>query len=156
MTTEPRNLDSTGPVEDFGSSLGVLFRAYQGALGGLAGDLPHGPRGYQVLSTVIHGNQPSQLSLAAHLGIDRSVMTYLIDDLVEAGLVERRPNPADRRQRKIVATELGIRTFTELERRVHDIRSTVLGALAPDERQALCSLVRRAADDIQKNADLPR
>ncbi|MFK0044612.1 MarR family transcriptional regulator [Streptomyces sp. NPDC090741] len=40
--------------------------------------------------------------MATYLGIDRTVMTYLIDDLVTAGLVERRLNPADRRQRKIV------------------------------------------------------
>jgi DNA-binding MarR family transcriptional regulator len=31
-------------------------------------------------------------------------MTYLLDTLVEAGVVERVPDPADRRARKIVAT----------------------------------------------------
>ena len=35
-------------------------------------------------------------------------MTYLIDDLATAGIVERRLNPADRRQRKIVATRHGL------------------------------------------------
>jgi DNA-binding MarR family transcriptional regulator len=34
-------------------------------------------------------------------------MTYLLDSLAEAGLVERRPDPADRRARRIVATARG-------------------------------------------------
>ena len=138
-----------GHAEDFGWSLGVLLRAYQDAMSGVLGDLPHGHRGYQVLSTVVHGDQPSQLALAAHLGIDRSVMTYLIDDLVEAGLVERRPNPADRRQRKIVATDAGTRTLAELERRVQDAQDAVLAPLGPGERETLCTLVRRVACDVR-------
>ncbi|WP_127935666.1 MarR family winged helix-turn-helix transcriptional regulator [Nonomuraea polychroma] len=130
---------------DFGWSLGVLLRALHGSLESVLGDLPHGPRGYQTLSTVVHGDQPSQLALAAHLGIDRTVLTYLIDDLVEAGLVERRLNPADRRQRKIVATDQGTATLRELERRVRMVEDGVLEALDPDEREMFRKLLRRAA-----------
>src|SRR5204862_8339718 len=39
----------------------------------------------------------TQLALAQHLGVDRTVMTYLIDDLEAAKLIERRPDPTDRR-----------------------------------------------------------
>lgn len=154
MSTEPQNRGPDGHAEDFGWSLGVLLRAYQGALTGVLGDLPHGHRGYQILSTVVHGDQPSQLALAVHLGIDRSVMTYLIDDLVEAGLVERRPNPADRRQRRIVATDAGTRTLAELERRVQDAQDAVLAPLAAGERETLCTLVRRVACDVRDVRDV--
>ncbi|MBF8188811.1 winged helix-turn-helix transcriptional regulator [Nonomuraea sp. K274] len=130
---------------DFGWSLGVLLRAFHGSLVEVLGDLPHGPRGYQTLSTVVHGDQPSQLALAAHLGIDRTVMTYLIDDLVQAGLVERRLNPADRRQRKIVATDEGAATLRDLERRVREVEDMVLGTLSPAERDVLRALLRRVA-----------
>ena len=34
-------------------------------------------------------------------------MTYLLDDLEQAGLIERRPEPADRRARRVVATDAG-------------------------------------------------
>nr|WP_243855191.1 MarR family transcriptional regulator [Diaminobutyricimonas sp. TR449] len=105
--------------------------------------------GAVVLGAVVHGDQPSQLALAAHLGIDRSVMTYLIDDLVEAGLVERQPNAADRRQRKIVATDIGTQTLTKLERRVQQAQDEVLSTLAPSERETLCNLVRRIALDTR-------
>lgn len=133
----------------FGWHLGVLVRAHQGLLAGALGDLPHGPRGYQTLATVIDGDHPTQLALAGYLGIDRTVMTYLVDDLVAAGLVERQQNPADRRQRRVVATAAGVSRFKDLERRVRDAEDTLLQALNPDEREALRGLLRRVACDVR-------
>jgi MarR family transcriptional regulator, transcriptional regulator for hemolysin len=134
---------------DFGWHLGVLLSAYQSSVLTVLGDFPHGPRGYQTLAAVVHGDQPSQLALATHLGIDRTVMTYLIDDLVAAGLVERQLNPSDRRQRKIVATGAGAGLYAELERRVRAAEDSLLGSLEPGERQAIRHLLRRVACDLR-------
>ena len=71
--------------------LALVFRAYVMAAHDAVADLPGGPRGYQVLSAATQGAVGSQLSLAQHLGIDRTVMTYLLDDLEAANLIERRP-----------------------------------------------------------------
>jgi Transcriptional regulators len=131
---------------EVGLSLGVVLRALHSSLTEVVGDLPHRERGYHVLSTVVHRDPPSQLALAEHLGIDRTVMTYLIDDLVEAGLVERQLNPSDRRQRKIVATERGTRTLARLERKVRDAEEAVLAALDPAERRTFRAMLRRVAD----------
>lgn len=135
--------------DDFGWHLGVLLRAYHSTVGTVLGEFPHGPRGYQTLAAVVHGDQQSQLGLATHLGIDRTVMTYLIDDLVDAGLVERRPNPADRRQRRIVATAKGARACAKLERQVRQAEDRVLGALSPADRATLRALLRRVACDLR-------
>jgi DNA-binding MarR family transcriptional regulator len=77
----------------------VTDPATEASVAAIIGDFPRGHRGYQVLSTTVNGKPLSQLALAAHLGTDRTIVTYLIDDLVEAGLVERQHNPADRRIR---------------------------------------------------------
>lgn len=148
MGTTPADHSRDLVEQDLGWSLGVILRAYEASVRDALADLPHGHRGYQVLSEVVRGDQPSQLALAARLGIDRTVMTYLIDDLVEAGLVERRANPADRRQRQVVATEAGQRTRRRLAGRVRAAEDAVLRSLAPDEREALCGLVGRVADDV--------
>lgn len=131
--------------EDLGWALGVLLRAYRDLVGPALGDFPHGTRGYQTLAAVVRCQQPSQLALANRLGIDRTVMTYLIDDLVEAGLVERRPNPADRRQRQIVATARGKQALAALCRRVTEAEATVLGALDEPERAVFRRLLLTAA-----------
>ncbi|BCB91692.1 MarR family winged helix-turn-helix transcriptional regulator [Phytohabitans suffuscus] len=150
MTTDRPAYDG-----DFGWHLGVLLSGYQSLVVTVLGDFPHGPRGYQTLAAVVRGDQPSQLALATHLGIDRTVMTYLIDDLVDAGLVERRLNPADRRQRRIVATAAGAGTYADLERRVREAEDALLRTLAPDERQALRHLLRRVACDVRNIEPVP-
>lgn len=140
--TQPTPL---GPAADFGWALGVVQRAFHDALTPVLDDVPHGPRGFHILRTVVREDRPDQQSLAAHLGIDRSVMTYVVDDLVTAGLVERRANPTDRRQRKVEATEEGRRRLAELERRVEQAEDAVLAALNAEERATLCTLIRRVA-----------
>jgi DNA-binding MarR family transcriptional regulator len=132
-----------------GWSLGVLLRAYEASVRDAVREVPHRHRGYQVLAEVVHGDQPSQLALATHLGIDRTVMTYVIDDLAAAGLVERRPNPADRRQRQVVATTAGRRALRRLEGRVRAAEDDVLGVLDADQRESLCTLLRHVAHEVR-------
>jgi hypothetical protein len=57
----------------------MVFRAYVKAAHAAVADVPGGPRGYQVLAAAAHGAVGSQLALAQHLGVDRTVMTYLLD-----------------------------------------------------------------------------
>jgi len=133
-----------GTSGDVGPALLVLTRAYFGAVGAILDGLPHGTRGYHTLGAVIRGQHPSQLALATWLGIDRTVMTYLLDDLVAAGLVERQQNPADRRQRKIIATAQGVETWSELQRRVRQAEDELLSALDSNERQTVRDLLSRA------------
>jgi DNA-binding MarR family transcriptional regulator len=146
--TEAMQTETTRPGEDFGWALGVMLRAYREAVTPVLGDFPHGPRGYQTLAEVVHGEQPSQAALASRLGIDRTVMTYLVDDLEAAGLVERRPNRDDRRLRKVVATPRGRRAIEALCQRVTEAEDALLGGLDADERATLRQLVNKAACDI--------
>jgi DNA-binding MarR family transcriptional regulator len=132
--------------DDLGWALGALLRSYRDLLSPVLGDFPHGQRGYQTLCEVVRGEQPSQLALANRLGIDRTVMTYLIDDLVDAGLLERRANPADRRQRQIVATPRGRKAVATLCSRVADAEGSVLGALDAEEHEQFRRLLDKAAD----------
>jgi MarR family transcriptional regulator, transcriptional regulator for hemolysin len=139
--------------EDFGWTLGVVVRSYQNRSNAVMGEFPHGARGYQVLVAAVGGEQPNQLALAQHLGIDRTVMTYLIDDFVKAGLVERQLNPADRRARLIVATDRGREVLAELQRRVAEAEDVVLAALEPAERDVFRTLLRRVACHSPETAD---
>jgi len=139
--------------EDFGWTLGVLVRNYQNASTAAMGELPHGARGYQVLVAVVGGELPNQLALAQHLGIDRTVMTYLIDDFVKAGLVERQLNPADRRARIVVGTDAGKTMLADLRRRVAETENVVLAALEPAEREVFRTLLRRIACHAPDAAD---
>ena len=130
---------------DLGWALGALSRSYLKAVSATFADVPGGPRGYQVLAAAAREEPGSQLALAQHLGVDRTVMTYLLDSLAEAGLIERRPDPADRRARRIVATACGRVLLDGLGERLRAAEDQLLAGLDGDDRQAFRSLLQRVA-----------
>jgi DNA-binding MarR family transcriptional regulator len=147
---------TTPSVEaDLGWALGAVMRSYLQITGELLGDIPGGPRGYQVLAASGRGEPRSQLALAQHLGVDRTVMTYLLDDLERAGLVERRPDPADRRARRIALTNAGTAHLCELDHRLGQAEDRLLEPLEPTERDTLRQLLRRLATRSGAAAESP-
>jgi DNA-binding MarR family transcriptional regulator len=144
---EVRDAPSCGAAlaDDLGWGLGMILRAYATAAHTAVADLPGGPRGYQVLSAAAQGAVSSQLALAQHLGVDRTVMTYLLDDLEAASLIERRADPADRRARRVVATQLGIELLATLNDRLRAVEAHVLAPLDREARETFRAQVRLLA-----------
>jgi DNA-binding MarR family transcriptional regulator len=147
---------------DLGWALGVVFRSYLKAANAALADVPGGPRGYQVLAAAIRGEPENQVALALHLGVDRTVMTYLLDDLEGAGLIERRPDPADRRARHIGATAAGRDLLDDLDQRLRAAEHHVLAGLDKDDDQgAFRALLRQLAthanalDPVRGTCDVP-
>jgi DNA-binding MarR family transcriptional regulator len=131
--------------DDFGLALSLVLRTYLGAANAVLADLPGGPRGYHVLTSAAYECPPTQLALAQQLGIDRSVLTYLLDDLENVGLIERRPDPADRRARRIVVTRSGHTALKRLQRELVSAEGFALRGLDVAEQQTLRALLRRAS-----------
>jgi DNA-binding MarR family transcriptional regulator len=101
-----------------------------------------------VLAVTGQGEPRSQLALAQHLGVDRTAMTYLLDDLEAAGLVERRPDPADRRARRVAPTTDGRALLCEVKARLRDVEDGLLAPLDDDERVLLRGLLSRLATNV--------
>lgn len=142
-------MDTTLGVDvDLGWALGSVTRYYMRAAIEATEGVPGGPRGYLVLATAAHGEPTSQLALAQHLGVDRTVMTYLLDDLEEAGLVARRPDPSDRRARRVVLTAAGRELLSELKRRMREAENVLLQPLDQHDRGVLRGLLERLATTL--------
>ncbi|MCD0449431.1 MarR family winged helix-turn-helix transcriptional regulator [Actinocorallia sp. API 0066] len=136
-----------------GWTLTVLLRQWHERVEDIARELPQGVRGYQVLSAVAHGAPPTQAALAARLGIDRTVMTYLLDAFEGCDLLRRTPDPADRRARRIVPTDHGRGVLADLDARVAEAEDDLLRGLAAGERSLLLTLLERAASTASPDAD---
>lgn len=146
----------TGLEVDFGWLLGQALHAHLTAAKQAVQDIPSGHRGYLVLSAAVHACARNQLEMGRQLGLDRTVMVYLVDDLVKAGLVERRPDPADRRNRLIVATESGQERLAEVTAGLNRAEAHLLASLDDDERETLRQLLRRiVAHHIAGGEHLP-
>ncbi|MGR6321364.1 MarR family winged helix-turn-helix transcriptional regulator [Micromonospora soli] len=82
--------------------------------------------------------------LAEQLGCDRSNVTALVDKLEQAGLVERRVDPADRRQKTLVVTDAGRQVRDRVGQVMSDSR--LLGGLTTGELATLRELVWKVSD----------
>ncbi|MEU6085652.1 MarR family transcriptional regulator [Streptomyces sp. NPDC047085] len=83
--------------------------------------------------------------LAQKLKCEPSNVTGIVDRLESRGLVERRPDPADRRVKMAVATDEGLRVVRELREGLRFARAPLAG-LSDDERRSLRDLLRRMLD----------
>ncbi|AEH08650.1 MULTISPECIES: MarR family winged helix-turn-helix transcriptional regulator [Protofrankia] len=129
--------------EDLGWLLTQVLNGFLDAAQETVGDFPGGLRGLHVLSATANGCSRNQLEVARRLGIDRSVMVRLIDDLERGGLVKRCPDPADRRARLIRPTDTGLRQHEEMTARLDVAKQQVLAPLSIDEQESLTAMLRR-------------
>lgn len=138
LTTPPDDQASGGLLR---SDLHWLFaRLKQGlATAETAAVRDHGMTlwGYTVLMAIVDAPTRSQLALAQAVSVDKSKLVLVLDELEAAGLVRRRPDPADRRARIVEATETGRRVLDDTRDDVRAIENNLLGDLDPAARNAL-------------------
>jgi DNA-binding MarR family transcriptional regulator len=94
-----------------------------------------------------------QNSLAARLGVERSHVSLLVEELGKRGLVERRVNSADRRARILRLTSKGEKIFDRLRNTNAAANEHVLDPLTPHERELLFDMLIRV---IQQNTAYAR
>ncbi|WP_206615581.1 MarR family winged helix-turn-helix transcriptional regulator [Solirhodobacter olei] len=71
-----------------------------------------------------------QVELADYLGLDRSSVVRLIDNLSRQGLVERQDDPADRRAKLVVVTEAAADILRTAEASSARVRAAALAGIA--------------------------
>lgn len=147
---------SDGIETELGWSLTSMYQGYSRAGSVAVADVPGGPRGYQVLVAITTEEPTSQLALANRLGIDKTAMTYIIDALETDALVERRPDPRDRRIRQVYPTDAGRALLGTARIALRTVETTLMGGLTPDEQTQLRRLLAKAALGAGDTAaDLP-
>jgi DNA-binding MarR family transcriptional regulator len=104
------------------------------------------PRHFGMLSHLAAAEGQSQQALSLALGIHRSAVVALVDDLEQRGLAERRRDPADRRAYTLYLTPPGRELLAELEHAADDEEVELLTGLDASERSQLISLLQRVAE----------
>ncbi|MFI6283505.1 MarR family winged helix-turn-helix transcriptional regulator [Streptomyces sp. NPDC051018] len=107
---------------------------------------------FAVLATLEEFGPLSQAELSSRTGIYRSDMVGVIKDLADGGLVERSPNPADRRQNVVTLTRQGNRHLLKLDKLLTDVENEVLAPLTPAEREELARLLAVLVDHHGRRA----
>lgn len=120
----------------------AVFRDFQGSVGELG--ISPGRAGMLLLVDANPGLSQSRLARA--IGLDRSTLVPILDDLERRGWLERRPG-ADRRSNGLALTASGRRFLASLRRRVEAHEQRVAARLSEREREQLLALLARVAGE---------
>lgn len=96
---------------------------------------------YGALAALHDSGPASQAELSDRTGIYRSDLVAVINELAERGLVERTPDPDDRRRNVISLTEAGRAQFVRLEAALVAMHEELLAPLTEAEREQLIDLL---------------
>ena len=113
------------------------------------------PYHHAILAVLDEGSRETQGAIADALGYDRGQLVGLLDELEDAGLVERRRDPNDRRRHVVAMTPAGRKSLAKLRTLSDRIEDEFLAALDDDERDTLHRLLLAVAGDNLPNCKLP-
>jgi DNA-binding MarR family transcriptional regulator len=99
-----------------------------------------------VLRVVAEAGPLSQREISDEVGLDPSDVVGAVDILERAGLVERNPDPADRRRHAVAITPEGRRRSDRLRELMVEAEARALGNLDDAEREQLVALLEKALE----------
>lgn len=103
---------------------------------------------WAVLAYVARNEGSNQAALADMLDIEPITLVRLLDKLEAAGLVERRPDPADRRVRRLYLTPATGPLLEQMQELAAATREIALAGLSPAERQQLTDLLMKVRNNL--------
>ena len=106
----------------------------------------------QVLAYLVYHEGINQAGLAELLEIEPISLARLIDRMAQAGWVERRPDPQDRRAWRLFITEKAKPLFAEMIDIGRDVRGEALNGFSPEESDTIMELLVRARRNLSENA----
>ncbi|QJS99844.1 MarR family transcriptional regulator [Streptomyces asoensis] len=101
---------------------------------------------YAVLASLQEHGPASQAELSRRSGIYRSDMVGVLNELAERDLVERAPDPDDRRRNIITISARGRRHLRRLDKVLDDLHDELLAPLSPAERDQFVQSLTRLLD----------
>jgi DNA-binding MarR family transcriptional regulator len=98
----------------------------------------------------IYRHGPARLTtIAEHVDLEPSRISREVRPLVDAGLVEQRPDPDDRRATKLIATAAGRRAFERYRAAADEILADSIADWSDGDLHQLAGLLTRLAASLE-------
>jgi DNA-binding MarR family transcriptional regulator len=101
---------------------------------------------FRILNLVDAAEGRSQQAIGEAIQVPPSRMVALVDELERRGLVERRPNPEDRRVRALYLTRKGRQKLARGREIAYAHEEALTVGLAPADRDRLTALLQQIVD----------
>ncbi len=105
-------------------------------------------RELDLIALLTESGPTSVKSLVADLGLPRSTMTAIVDRLEARGLVNRLPNPEDRRSVILQATPVAFDALLRYREGMKTFAKHLEGLLEDDEQSQLIRLIEKIAASL--------
>jgi MarR family 2-MHQ and catechol resistance regulon transcriptional repressor len=106
------------------------------------------------LEALVRRGEMTLNDLAAHLYLDKSTASRVVDALERKGYVDRSPHPGDRRALLLLATAAGRELHARIERDLLAEEEALLAGFDPEIRRAMTQLVARLARAAAARVDV--
>jgi DNA-binding MarR family transcriptional regulator len=135
-------------MDNIGALLGDTSRMLRRAFDTRVRDIGVTRPQWQVLTVLRRHEGINQGGLAEQIDVEPITVCRMVDRLQEAGLVERRADPADRRSWRLFLTARA-QDLLDLLRPIADrLFDEALEGISADEREQLSSMLERIRDNL--------
>lgn len=133
-----------------GHYFAVLSRTYLGALLETL-ETNCVDRYYMVVQVLADAKEPlSQQTLGNFLNVDKVTMVRIINHLTQKGIISGKSNPADRREKFLSLTAVGISAVEEINRAVKELNEGILQGFSEEEKKLFRNMLERANTNMLK------
>jgi len=103
-------------------------------------------RSFTALSLVVQNPEITQSELSRLLGIERSGLVAIVDELEQRKYISRATVPGDRRVQALVPLKAGIKAYSKTLSKVQEHESSLLSNLTDAENKTLLKLLRKVRE----------
>jgi len=140
-----------GPVEGVATQLIRQIRALHGVKAVMARDETDAERAMHTVLLVLSESGPQRVTaLADRLATDPSTTSRQTAELVKRGLLQRLPDPDDRRAGLLAVTSEGLEVARTMRERRHDLLAHALRDWTVPDVEALGGYLGRLADCLER------
>ncbi|MEV8632974.1 MarR family transcriptional regulator [Streptosporangium sp. NPDC051023] len=147
-------MSSRPPHENLSLLLSIVAHVTRETQEQRLAELGLGVREHVVLN-VIDAGVPTQLAIAAKAGLDKSTLIPVLDRLEGKRLIERHPDPKDRRARVVTMTDAGHRALADSFHTVTATEDDLLADLTPAEQTQFRGFLRRIVEGRMSSTSVP-
>ncbi|SFK64158.1 MarR family winged helix-turn-helix transcriptional regulator [Methylophaga sulfidovorans] len=104
------------------------------------------------LMKIIHRRSPcTALDIASFMQRDKAQITRLISGLLEQGLIEKHPNPKDKRSHFLLLTPEGDRIQESLSKLIGQAEQSMLEGIAKKDMQSFFTVTQKMLKNLEKD-----
>jgi MarR family transcriptional regulator, transcriptional regulator for hemolysin len=137
-------------LRNFGFLLKEVSRRYVNRFEVRAAEIPLNLAQAKALVRLEKNEGVSQARLAELAEVDPMTMVRILDRMEAEGLLERRPDPADRRARCLYLTTRARPILNEIWRLSEEIRAEIFAGVSKEERERFMGVLERLYANISQ------